>query len=109
MENTKLMQKMKSQKRSIVPAVSGDEDLGPLTLLPGTWKNEPNLPGRGWNLIALPFATQSGAGFNYRLLMNQYNEELVFSLVDKRVPNRGIRRNGATQEADQLVVTLDYQ
>ena len=72
-------------------AVSGDKELGPLKLLPGVWSNTPNLPGRGWNLIALPFETEPGEGFNYRLLMNQYDEELKFSTVDKGVPNRGIR------------------
>lgn len=98
-------QTMQNRKRVYEHAVPGDEDLGPLTLLPGTWKNEPGLEGRGWNLIALPFATPPSGGFNYRLLMNQYNEELVFSLVDKGVPNRGIKRNGATTQADQLIVT----
>ena len=61
-------------------------------------------------MIALPFVTEPPpAGFNYRLLMNQYNEELKFTLVDKGVPNRGIPRNGAATEPDQFVVTLDYQ
>ena len=101
--------KVKTQNRSISTADAGDEDLGPLTLLPGIWKNEPSLPGRGWNLIALPFASAPGEGFDYRLLMNQYNEEIQFTLVDKGVPNRGIRRNGTTEEVDQLVITLDYQ
>lgn len=60
-------------------------------------------------MIALPFATEPDSPFNYRLLMNQYNEELKFSLVDKGVPNRGIRSNGATRENDQIIVTLDYE
>jgi hypothetical protein len=61
-------------------------------------------------MIALPFATQPPpAGFNFRLLMNQYNEELEFSLVDKAVPNRGIGRNGGTVDTDQFLVTLDYE
>lgn len=107
MLNDSQIKRMKGQGRYVAPAVSGDEDLGPLKLLPGTWKNEPNLIGRGWNMIALPFAESP---FNYRLLVNQYNEELKFTLVDKAVPNRGIRRNeGNTEESDQLVVTLDYE
>lgn len=97
------------QGRYLGPAKAGDKDLGPLKHLPGTWKNLPNLPGRGWNMIALPFATGPRNPLNYRLLMNQYNEELKFSLVDKGVPNRGIRRNGAVKESDQFVVTLDYE
>jgi hypothetical protein len=53
--------------RTVEAAVSGDDALGPLKQLPGTWKNQPNLSGRGWNMIALPF---SGGEFDYRLLLN---------------------------------------
>lgn len=91
-------------KRAAEP---GDEDLGPLSQLPGKWANEPNLPGRGWNMIALPFATP-GTRLDYRLLLNQYNETLSFNLVDKAVPNRGIVAPGAEQ-SDQFLVTLDYR
>ncbi len=103
------IQKMIKQGRYVSAAVPGDEDLGPLKHLPGTWKNLPNLPGRGWNMIALPFATEPDSRLNYRLLVNQYNETLKFSLVDKGVPNRGIRRNGTTTNSDQLLVALDYE
>lgn len=84
-----------------------DTDLGPLQALPGTWKSS----GRGWNLIALPFATDPPpAGFNYRVLMNQYDEQLAFSLVDKGVPNRGIASTACgTVDADQTLIALDYQ
>ncbi len=96
--------------RELSTARANDPDLGPLTRLPGTWSNGQNTRGRGWNIIALPFATPAGTGSNFRVLMNQYNEELKFTVVDKRVPNRGIRgnRNG-TSEADQFLVTLDYE
>ena len=83
-----------------------DPALGPLQLLPGTWKNTRRLNGRGWNMIALPFGN---APINYRLLVNQYNETLKFNLVDKGVPNRGIRRGRTTTEADQFLVALDYE
>jgi len=97
---------MEQHGREVTMAKVGDVDLGPLKLLPGVWKNTDKFNGRGWNLIALPFAD---GPFNYRLLMNQYNEELHFSIVDKGVPNRGIAgsRGNATQ-TDQRVVTLDY-
>lgn len=108
MLNYDRVQELKAQGRRIYPADPGDDDLGPLKLLPGTWKNLPNLEGRGWNMIALPFAINPG-NRPFRVLVNQYNEELKFSLVDKAVPNRGIRRNGTTVDADQLVVTLDYE
>ena len=108
MLNDKRVQSMKEQGRYIASAESGDEDLGPLKHLPGTWQNLPSLPGRGWNMIALPFA-KSDSRLNYRLLLNQYNEELKFTLVDKGVPNRGISRNGSTTNSDQVVVTLDYE
>jgi hypothetical protein len=95
--------RLKNAGRQIGQAQSGDEDLGPFKDLPGVWES---LPGRGWNMIALPFAD---GPFNYRLLLNQYNETLKFDLIDKGVPNRGIRFNGTASESDQLVVTLDYQ
>ena len=90
------------QERKVSLAETGDPELGPLQLLPGKWQS---LPGRGWNMIALPFAGDLG----YRLLVNQYDEELTFGLVDKAVPNRGIGiTNGQTDETDQFIVTLDY-
>lgn len=104
--------------RKVEPAKVGDPDLGPLALLPGIWANihdpeDPNsgpLNGRGWNLIALPFATPPERGFNYRLLMNQYNERLVITTKDTGVPNRGIQINPApTVETDQEIVALDYE
>ncbi|MGH1347822.1 MAG: heme-binding protein [Nannocystales bacterium] len=97
----------KSRPRSIGPARPDDPDLGPLQLLPGTWKSQ----GRGWNIIALPFATDPPpAGFNYRILMNQYDETLSFTVVSKGVPNRGIARSaGGVVDTDQTLIALDYQ
>jgi hypothetical protein len=109
--------------RTLSSARQGDSDLGPLQLLPGTWGNlrDPQnpssgpLPGRGWNLIALPFATPPGSGFNYRVLMNQYNERLIITTKDTGVPNRGIQPNPPgtggipTTETDQSLVALDYE
>lgn len=107
--------------RVITQAVPGDSDLGPLKLLPGTWANlrDPKDPGagplegRGWNLIALPFATKKDQGSNYRVLMNQYNERLIISTKDEGVPNRGIEPNPPsgveTAETDQTLVALDYE
>jgi hypothetical protein len=88
--------------RTLTRATANDPDLGPFADLPGIWKS---LPGRGWNLIALPSAASSTG---YRLLLNQYDEELTFSLVDKAVPNRGVNGRPAVQ-TDQLLVALDYQ
>jgi hypothetical protein len=114
------------KKRKLETPTTDDQDLGPLRLLPGKWVNvfdlkKPEdggpLPGRGWNMIALPFVDPSKAEdrfrFNYRLLLHQYNEELDFILVDKAVPNRGIQRafapNTPDQNTDQFLVALDYQ
>lgn len=99
----KTIDQMKSEGREIIPAKTGDDELGPFALLPGEWRS---LPGRGWNMIALPF---EGGQFKYRLLMNQYNETLKFTLVDKGVPNRGLAFGGDPAEADQLVVAMDYE
>lgn len=117
-------------KRVIKLATSGDEGLGPLKHLPGTWANirpehrldkdpffgevdeagNPLSPfdGRGWNLIALPFADPDKPR-NYRLLMNQYNEVLQFTTLDDFVPNRGITRDTPPQKADQDLKALDYE
>ena len=101
----KLFKNIVSQGRTITAAVAGDEDLGPLKDLPGTWKNVPNLVGRGWNMIAVPYAN---GPFGYRLLLNQYNETLVFQTVDKAVPNRGIPTSTDGTDGDQFLVVLDY-
>jgi hypothetical protein len=81
-------------------------DLGPLKHLLGVWKGD----GTGWNMIALPFhnAPPPPAGFKFRVLMNQYNEELQFNFIDDDVPNRGLSRPDQPP-FDQFVVTLDYQ
>ncbi len=107
MLNIDKFKEMLAQGRTLGAAESGEAALGPLQLLPGIWKNEPNLPGRGWNMIALPFIDKSSA-LNYRLLVNQYNEELNFGLVDKAVSNRGVDLN-LRQNTDQFVATLDYE
>ncbi|WP_062517824.1 heme-binding protein [Demequina gelatinilytica] len=106
-------EKYRANSRVVEVATTSDEELGPFKLLPGTWKNTDRLRGRGWNMIALPFAAEGGA-LDYRLLVNQFDEELKFSLVDKRVPNRGIDLGepgvrGDSSNTDQLVVTLDYE
>lgn len=82
------------------------DDLGPLKQLLGVWIAN----GTGWNMIALPFqnAPAPPAGFKFRVLMNQYKEELRFDFVDDDVPNRGLSRIDAL-DPDQFVVTLDYQ
>lgn len=79
--------------------------LGPLENLVGVWIAR----GTGWNMIALPFhnAPSPPAGFKFRVLMNQYDEELRFTFVDDDVPNRGLVRPGSP-DFDQFVVTLDY-
>ena len=61
-------------------------------------------------MIALPFqgAPPPPDGFDFRVLMNQYDEELKFTFVDANVPNRGLTPAGGS-EHDQFVVTLDYQ
>ncbi len=81
-------------------------DLGPLGQLLGVWIGR----GTGFNMIALPFhgAPSPPAGFKFRVLMNQYNDELKFDFVDDGVPNRGLLRPG-NLDFDQSVVTLDYQ
>jgi len=97
---------LRQRNRYVAVAQVGDPDLGPLAMLPGTWRNLPGLSGRGWNSIALPFAAEP---LRYRLLVNQYNEELKFTLVDKGVLNRGIQTDPALAQTNQIIVTLDYE
>ena len=110
MTETANIERLQKVGRHLEPARTGDPDLGPFRLLPGTWANKPNLAGRGWNMIALPFAQPAGSTFRppYRLLVNQFNEQLKFQLVDKAVPNRGIDAT-VPSNTDQLVVTIDYE
>ena len=105
------VENIKGQDRSIKLAKTGEDELGALKLLPGVWRNVPNLPGRGWNMIALPFvAPETEKNLDYRLLVNQYNEELRFTTVDKAVPNRGVKEvKDQLVNSDQFVVTLDYE
>ena len=96
------LESMDGQQRRIELAQPQDPDLGRLKDLPGKWEGK----GRGWNMIALPFA---GPGpLDYRLLLNQYDEVLNFDLVDKGVPNRGVSPDH-NQQRDQFIVTLDYE
>jgi hypothetical protein len=110
MTDTANVARLQSEGRHLAPAVTGDPDLGPFQLLPGTWANKPNLPGRGWNMIALPFLQAADSPFRppFRLLLNQFNEELKFQLVDKAVPNRGVDL-AAGARTDQVIVTIDYE
>jgi hypothetical protein len=100
---------LKDQPRKFTKRIDKDtqEALGPLQHLPGTWKSA----DRGWNMIALPF--EKGP-FNYRLLLNQYQETLKFTLVDKGVPNRGLEKDQVPNDGpdlgpDQFLVTIDYE
>lgn len=100
------VEQLRQKGRTITPAGQADQEkLGPLKNLPGRWSND-RLPGRGWNLIALPFFE---GPFNYRLLMNQYNEDLIFEIADVGVPNRGVETASATESGDQFLAALDYQ
>jgi hypothetical protein len=91
--------------RSTAIADFDDPVLGPLRLLPGVWKNTEALKGFGFNFMALPFV---GGRDGFKLLMNQYNEDLIFSCTDKGVPNRGLIPDPETGSPDQTIVALDY-
>jgi hypothetical protein len=107
-----LLRSVVTAGRTITTAQSGDPILGPLALLPGTWANEPGLAGHGWNMIALPLK-QPGKTLtpnqpsDFRLLLNQFNETLTFSTVDKGVPNRGAAQS-TIFDADQHLAALQY-
>ncbi|MGB7244968.1 MAG: heme-binding protein [Sulfitobacter sp.] len=101
-----------AQGRDVYKAEKGDENLGGLKSLPGTWLNAKQgettgFEGRGWNMIALPFENP-GSPLDYRMLVNQYNEVMQFQQIDGPVPNRGIDRQNDTN-TDQSLFALDYQ
>jgi hypothetical protein len=117
MLNDRQLQASTAQGRQIVTAQPGDPALGDLTLLPGSWANLPAFPSHGWNMIALPFmqpgdtvAPAPGEPASvgpFRLLLNQFNETLTFTTVDKGVPNRGAALAKAF-DADQHLAALQY-
>jgi hypothetical protein len=80
--------------RKLIQAVQGDQALGKLSNLPGSWQGQ----GRGWNMIALP---DGSAPRKFRLLLNQFNEELDFTCAFLNIPNRGI-------PSDQFLTGLQY-
>ncbi len=89
-----------------VESPSEDLGLGPLEQLIGNWRS---LPGHGWNMIALPFAGKGAEKIHYRLLCNQYNEDLDFTELGGPVPNRGIKFvDGKAEEADQFLAAVEY-
>lgn len=103
------MKRYEQFKRCCEMAKTGSKELGPLGLLPGKWKGE----RAGWNMIALPFGNTD---FKFRILMNQYDEELEFTTVSDNVENRGLEgvlensnNPAGSPEDDQFVVALDYQ
>ncbi len=79
------------------------DNWGPLKHLPGKWESK----GKGWNMIALPFAKRKNQPIDYRLLLNQYDEDLTFEVVDSEVANRGVIEN-KTKQYDQLSAALSY-
>lgn len=95
-------------ERQVKVATWGDTDsLGCLARLPGRWVSQ----GRGWNMIALPVdaAHAGGQRDKFRLLLNQFNETLVFDKQLIGVPNRGTPNDQTlnalryTQDVDQLI------
>lgn len=105
LERKELVENMISAGRSAAIAEFDDPVLGPLRMLPGVWKNSGNLAGFGFNMMALPFV---GGANGFKILMNQYDEDLIFSVTDKGVPNRGSNVDTATGSPDQTIVALDY-
>lgn len=89
------------------PSANNIELLGPLAILVDSMKS---LPGRGWNMITLPFATEPASKLNCGLLLKQYDEKLDFLKIDGPVPNRGIRKLTSidSSQTDKPPRALDY-
>jgi hypothetical protein len=80
--------------RILTQAKRGEPSLGKLNNLPGSWQGQ----GRGWNMIALPDAK---APHKFRLLLNQFDEQLDFTCAFLNIPNRGLPN-------DQFLTGLQY-
>jgi hypothetical protein len=101
------------QGRTVAPAIRGDRALGYLAQLPGIWKNTDGL--HGWNMIALPYKEPGkivqpdtiDQKSVFRLLLNQFNETLSFTTIDKAVPNRGAAFANIF-DSDQHLAALQY-
>lgn len=59
---------LKDGGRVIQTARQGDELLGPLALLPGVWKNEGGLEGRGWNMMSRARMNSENRHFRLKLV-----------------------------------------
>ena len=108
-----LIEEMVGAGRNASFANFDNPKLGPLRMLSGTWKNTEELKGFGFNMMALPLLPDADEGQEpakngYKLLMNQYNEELNFAVVDEGVPNRGSVADPDTGSPDQTLVALNY-
>jgi hypothetical protein len=113
--NSALLSQVMSAGRIVSLATPGDPALGPFARLPGVWQNADDLAGHGWNMIALPYKkpghivqpNTDDQKSTFRLLLNQFNETLTFSLLDKGVPNRGAALQKVF-DADQHLAALQY-
>lgn len=104
-DRKRLLRDLQDTGRSTAIAEFDDPVLGPLRLLPGVWKNTEQLHGYGFNLMALPFKQGEN---EFKVLVNQYDEELTFAVTDKGVPNRGRTVDPETGGLDQTIAALDY-
>jgi hypothetical protein len=83
-------------------SIRNDPRLGALSQLKGTWRNAEGFEDRLWNLIALPFGPPDQFPSQFRLLLNQADERLRFSVADLGVANRGLDQH------DQHLAALLY-
>ncbi|MEO1336913.1 MAG: heme-binding protein, partial [Myxococcota bacterium] len=99
-----MLQTQQRPKKAKLKRSSSKLDLGPLQMLLGQWKST---GGTGWNMIAVPFADGPS---KYRLLLNQYDETLTFSVAGEDVVNRAIEKDdsGQTTETDQSLAAVGY-
>jgi hypothetical protein len=115
MLNTEQLIQVLAEGRTVRMATPNEPALGFLGGLPGVWQNADALVGHGWNMIALPYKAPGhivdpnvdGQKSPFRLLVNQFNETLTFSILDKGVPNRGAARHKVF-DSDQHVAALTY-
>lgn len=84
---------------------------GPLDDWVGVWRNaDPGGPS-GWSMIALPCRARENFRFDYRLLLQQFDETLTVTAAESSLSNRGVSLHGnvAVDDHDQRLHALNYQ
>lgn len=68
-------------RRHEIDMTRWNDELGPFRMLPGTWRGRAS----GWSTVALPVASAPPGRLDYRLVLDQFDETLTFTPVERSV------------------------